>query len=257
MKNLYFESTTTLTFDSPVVDHHFLLRLLPPTFPSQRIISATLQITPSVPYTLAVDAFGNLQETGCIKFPHKEFVYRVTGLAQINADNRSKAHLNPIYKHISHYTKPSKAMLDFLAKLHLEGSNLEKGLALSEAIFNYMAYTPGITCTATTAREAFDLKQGVCQDYAHIFIALARAAGIPSRYANGLPLGFGQSHAWTEIYTEEGIWRGIDPTHNRLTGEDYVRFCVGRDFLDCSLERGILFGNANQTQTTTTQVIER
>ncbi len=256
MKNLFFESTTALKFDSPVVNHHFLLRSLPPSYGGQRIVSATLQLTPAVPYTLSCDGFGNLNETGCIPFPHTEFIYSVSGMAQLCEEERQKEKLNPIFKHTSHYTAVSREMKDFLYSLNLEGTELERSVQLSNGVYNYMTYESGVTHTGTTAREAFKGGKGVCQDFAHIFIALSRLAGIPARYANGLPLGEGQSHAWTEVYVD-GMWAGIDPTHNRQVGEDYVRFCTGRDFLDCSLERGVLFGNANQSQDTQAQVIEQ
>ncbi|MFI3168892.1 MAG: transglutaminase family protein [Faecalibacterium sp.] len=256
MKNLFFESTTTLQFDSPVVDHHFLLRCLPASFAGQRIVSATLQLSPAVPYTLSCDGFGNLNETGCIKFPHTEFIYKVSGLAQINEEERQRERLHPIFTHPSHYTTVSPEMNAFLAGLALQGGALEQAVQLADAVYHAIAYQSGSTCTATTAAQAFAGGQGVCQDFSHIFIALARKAGIPARYANGLPLGEGQSHAWCEVYAD-GMWQGIDPTRNRLIGEDYVRFCIGRDFGDCALERGVLFGSANQTQNTITQVIEQ
>ncbi len=256
MKNLYFESTTTLSFDAPVVDHHFLLRSLPASFGGQRIVSATLLLSPAVPYTLSCDGFGNLNETGCIKFPHTEFIYKVSGMAQICADERQKERLHPIFTHPSHYTQMSREMKTFLQNLSLQGDALTRALQLSDAVYTAIEYKAGVTCTATTAQQAFATRQGVCQDFSHIFIALARAAGIPARYANGLPLGEGQSHAWCEVYAD-GIWQGIDPTRNRLIGEDYVRFCTGRDFGDCALERGVLFGEANQSQNTITQVSEQ
>lgn len=256
MKNLFFESETTLTFDAPVTDHHFLLRSLPPSFGGQRIVSATLQISPAVPYTLSCDGFGNLNEIGCIKEPHTHFIYKVSGLAQMSDRERNRERLHPVFKHPSHYTAVSGEMEEFARGLNLQGDDLQRALQLSQGVYDYMTYEAGVTCTATTAREAFRLRRGVCQDFSHIYIALARLLGIPARYANGLPLGKGQSHAWTEIYVDE-TWIGLDPTRNRLVEEDYVRFCTGRDFGDCALERGILMGNANQSQHTFTQVIEK
>ncbi len=256
MKNLYFESETTLTFDAPVVDHHFLLRSLPPSYGIQRIVSATLQLSPAVPYTLSCDGFGNLNETGCIKDPHTKFTYKVSGLAQISEKNRNLEPLHPVFKHPSHYTGMSHQMEEFLHSLTLSGDDFEKSLQLAEGVYHHMIYQSGVTNTATTAAQAFQLGQGVCQDFSHVFIALSRYLGIPARYANGLPLGKGQSHAWTEVYVN-GMWIGLDPTRNRLVGEDYVRFCAGRDFGDCALERGVLLGNANQSHHTFTQVVEQ
>lgn len=256
MKHLLFESTTTLTFDTPVVDHHFLLRCLPPSFAGQRILSAVLQITPSVPYTLFYDGFGNLTETGCVKFPHTQFTYSISGRAEICEEERLPEKLHPLFRFPSQYTAMSPMMKEFVQSLTLQGDVLEQSVSLAHHVFQHMTYTAGVTTTATTAQESFATGQGVCQDYSHIFIALCRHLGIPARYANGVPLGEGPSHAWCEVYTN-GIWVGIDPTHDRLVGDDYIRFCVGRDFADCALERGILVGQATQTQTTTGRVVQQ
>ncbi len=256
MKKLYFESTTTLKFSAPVVNHYFLLRMIPPTFNSQQILSADLIIQPHVPYTLHSDSFGNMQETGCIRFPHDEFVYSISGSAEIDHSLRIVEPLNPIYKFPSHYTKMSCEMIDFAKTLSLQGNTLDKALQLAYSIYNYMNFSPGTTSTSTTAIEAFKSRAGVCQDYTHIYIAMARHLGIPSRYVNGLPVGDGESHAWAEVYVNN-VWIGIDPTRNHLVGEDYIRFCTGRDFLDCALERGILLGNVYQSQSTNMQVIEQ
>ena len=111
-----------------------------------------------------------------------------------------------------------------------------------------MTYLPGVTSVRTTAAEAFSAGQGVCQDFAHVYLALARKAGLAARYVNGLPEGEGASHAWCEVWLD-GIWTGIDPTRGRWTGEDYLRFSVGRDFGDCPMERGVFLGLTTQSQT--------
>lgn len=256
MKKLHFESTTTLKFSAPVINHHFLLRSIPPSFDGQRIISAVLKLTPDVPYTLSSDSFGNFNQHGCIPFAHDKFIYATSGVAEIDDKCKSYEALHPIFKYPSFHTHLNDEMKAYMLSLNLEGSLLDQSLHLADSIFQYMNYQPGTTSIATTAIEAFSSGQGVCQDYAHIFIALSRHLGIPARYANGLPLGEGPSHAWAEVYID-GKWIGIDPTHNRLVGEDYVRFGIGRDFRDCALERGVLTGNAYQTHKTMTYVIEQ
>ncbi len=256
MKILEFESVTTLKMSDPVGDHYFLLRSLPATYPGQIIRRAKFELSPDVPYTLQKDGFGNWTESGSILFPHTEFVYSVSGVAEICAEKRIMEHLNPIYNHKSHYTHVNEDMIAFLESLQLRGDTLTRAMQLAEGVYGYMTYQAGVTSTLTTAMEAFGQKEGVCQDFSHVYIALARYAGIPARYANGLPLGEGPSHAWTEVYID-GVWTGVDPTRNRLVGEDYVRFCKGRDFLDCALERGVLFGSAFQNQTIMTKVHEQ
>ncbi|WP_409968220.1 transglutaminase family protein [Bengtsoniella intestinalis] len=256
MKHLTFESTTALTFDSSVVNHHFVLRYLPPSFPGQQILTSSLTVSPYVHTAIAQDGFGNMQASGCIPFAHEEFIYTCKGDAIICEQARQVERLHPIFKYNSPLATISSDMKVFAETMPTEGTVLERSMALCQAVYDKMVYTTGSTTNETTAKDAFAQGKGVCQDLAHVFIAVSRYLGIPARYCNGLPMGTGPSHAWVEVYVD-GIWTGIDPTHNRLVGEDYIRFCVGRDFGDCALERGILFGNAQQSQVITTCVAEQ
>ena len=89
-----------------------------------------------------------------------------------------------------------------------------------------------------------------------VFLSMARLLGIPARYVSGLPEGDGASHAWAEIW-HDGLWYGFDPTRNKLVDEGYITLCYGRDYNDCPIERGLFFGNTNQTQTTWMEVQDR
>ena len=108
-------------------------------------------------------------------------------------------------------------------------------------------YTPGSTTIKTTAEEALAQGKGVCQDYAHVMLAVCRNLGLASRYIAGMLGGEGATHAWVEIY-HEGRWVGLDPTHNRLIDDNYITIAHGRDYRDCMLDIGI-FSGANVTQT--------
>lgn len=110
-----------------------------------------------------------------------------------------------------------------------------------------------MTSVNTTASEAFEKKQGVCQDYTHIFITLCRMHKIPARYVSDLPVGEGASHAWAEVWVN-GKWFGIDPTRNCDADEKYLKFCTGRDFKDCPIEQGVFIGFGSQTQKVFTKV---
>lgn len=111
-------------------------------------------------------------------------------------------------------------------------------------VFSNMTYTPGVTDVETTAAEALALGAGVCQDYAHAMIALARLCGLPARYVSGHLLGEGAMHAWVEVLApgnerpEEGVAWPFDPTHGRGTSLSYLTVAVGRDFADVSPTRG-------------------
>ena len=80
-----------------------------------------------------------------------------------------------------------------------KNNELDFVLLLAENIHTYMCYSPGSTQIDTTAIEAFQQRKGVCQDYAHILIAMCRACGIPARYVNGFMQGVGVTHAWVEV----------------------------------------------------------
>ena len=127
---------------------------------------------------------------------------------------------------------------------------------LMECMQERMVYTPGVTDTRTTAGEAFALGCGVCQDYAHILTALCRTAGIAARYAAGMMTGEGASHAWTEVWDGQ-FWHGLDPTHNCLVDERYIKLSHGRDFMDAAVDRGCFLGTASQQQTILIKVEEK
>jgi transglutaminase-like putative cysteine protease len=124
----------------------------------------------------------------------------------------------------------------------------EWGLPLADRIndwvYQSMTYQYGVTGVRTTAAEALALGQGVCQDYAHVMLALTRACGLPSRYVSGHLLGEGGSHAWVEVVlptkdgTGDAIASTFDPTHASRGGMNYVTIAVGSDYSDVAPTSG-------------------
>ena len=115
------------------------------------------------------------------------------------------------------------------------------------ALHRDFQYQPCTTDVDTTAEDAFIQGYGVCQDYAHIYIALMHLAGIPARYVTGLIVGEGASHAWVEILWKDR-WYGLDPTNDLVVKDDHIKIGIGRDAKDCMINRGIMHGNCLQTQ---------
>ncbi len=115
------------------------------------------------------------------------------------------------------------------------------------------SYVPGATQVRTTAEEAWGLRKGVCQDYAHIYITLLRMSGIPARYVCGLIAGEGASHAWVEALCGDR-WIAFDPTNDCLAGDQYIKLGHGRDADDHGINRGIMWGGGLQTQKIWAQV---
>ncbi len=112
---------------------------------------------------------------------------------------------------------------------------------ISQWVFQVMHYQSGVTTVATTAGEVLTLRQGLCQDYAHLMLALCRAAQLPARYVSGHLLGKGGSHAWVEVFLvmEHGLEPvAFDPTNNRRPHPGYITVAVGRDYRDVAPTSG-------------------
>ncbi|HEY8656700.1 MAG TPA: transglutaminase family protein [Candidatus Limnocylindria bacterium] len=109
-------------------------------------------------------------------------------------------------------------------------------------------YQFGITGYTTPAAMALHLGKGVCQDYAHILLALLRMLNIPCRYVSGQLLGEGAPHAWVEALIEAAGGAvdviAYDPTHRRRARMDYLTVAVGRDYADVSPTSGTYSGPA-------------
>jgi transglutaminase-like putative cysteine protease len=124
---------------------------------------------------------------------------------------------------------------------------------LTREINRRFVYQPNVTNVSSTVADLVELGKGVCQDFAHIWIAACRAAGIPARYVSGyLYTGDHRqpqaSHAWAEAWLPEAGWLAYDPTNPAGgVGEGYVRVAIGRDYRDVPPTRGIFRGSASET----------
>lgn len=253
---LHFSYDILLEFSQPVREHDFALRCIPSSFPGQDILECTLSFDPQVPYTIQRDGFGNLLQIGRIPQLHDHFRYTLNGTARLAVSQREPERPMTVFRFPSDYTQPWQGLTELLEKWDLPANPQERAWQLMTLVHEHMEYAPGTTGVNTTAEQAFASGKGVCQDYAHIYLAMARQAGLTARYVNGLPEGEGVSHAWCEVWLD-GIWTGIDPTRCQWTDDGYIRFGVGRDFGDCPIERGVFRGGVNQTQTIFMRVWEQ
>lgn len=130
------------------------------------------------------------------------------------------------------------------------------GLETAERFCAYvhgaLAYAHGTTSITTTAAEALAGGTGVCQDSAHLMIALCRAAGLPARYVSGHLLGEGGTHSWVEVIVADSAGAravALDPCNGRRAGKDYVTVATGRDYADVAPTSGTYAGTARGTLT--------
>ncbi len=243
MKKLNFCFSTKLTFDNYVREHSFALRCIPPESAAQHILSCELDIVPFVSTKQTVDAFGNNVITGYLKGEHRFLDFEVKGCAEIDSTAQKRDYM-PCYLYQSAYTKPDAALKEFHHRISMTCAEREpysRALCFCEALSQLMTYDKQATDTKTTAAKAFELKRGVCQDYTHILLSVLRLDGIACRYIAGLASCDGETHAWVEVW-DGSCWRGIDPTNNCTVNDEYLILSQGRDFGDCAVDRGVMFG---------------
>src|SRR6201986_2702069 len=131
-------------------------------------------------------------------------------------------------------------------------------------INEHMTIDEDPTNSGTSAIEAFGLKRGVCQDYAHIFIACARNAGVPARFVAGHFLRSDgmvnqqAGHAWAEAFVPDLGWGGFDPAHGICTPDSptaaHARVAIGLDYLGAAPVRGTRYGGGKETLTVAVKV---
>jgi transglutaminase-like putative cysteine protease len=134
---------------------------------------------------------------------------------------------------------------------HSSGSDVEMALdELTHAISREFTYDRAVTTVYSAVDEVLALRAGVCQDFAHLFIAVARCMGVPARYVSGYIHderargAASASHAWGEAWVPGKGWVGYDATHPVRATESHVRLAVGRDYSDAAPTRGIYIGSA-------------
>ncbi|MDQ3291467.1 MAG: transglutaminase family protein [Bacteroidota bacterium] len=142
-------------------------------------------------------------------------------------------HIEDSYRSNLLFRREDQTILDYLTQLN-------------ESIHTMLEYDPEPTNVHTTVSEVLQLGRGVCQDYTHLFIGLARLNKIPCRYVTGyLNQGINLSgtavmHAWAEAFIPGFGWQGFDPTNNLLADIHYIKAAHGADYSDCSPIKGVV-----------------
>ena len=268
---------TQYHYHTPASDSFAELRVCPQNCPGQKILRRRLDVKPSVIIETYTDYFGNAVEFFSIPFRHDSL--SVLAFADVQtylipfpqeALQHSLEQATAVYKEkildVFDFLQPSAHVpfsqgvknlsLPFCpSKISLE--NLL--LSLNEWIFKNFSYTPGSTTVSTPLEIILKERKGVCQDFAHLMLAILRQHGIPARYVSGYIeaydptqptsselIGAAASHAWVEVYLPNGQWWGLDPTNNQCVGERHVRVAVGRDYRDVAPLRGTFKGAYKQ-----------
>lgn len=258
LKKVAFDYHLKITFDEPVTRHRFTIRCFPVSDERQEILEMNTSIYPNRFLEQTVDSFGNRCVYGMQEDSHQLFEVRVSGTALLGKEVYTKAPEDfkvGLFRAVSKYTHMGSELMQLYRSIPVAESNLERSRNIMKAVHDSLEYCPGSTNINTLAEEALKERKGVCQDYAHIMLALCRQARIPCRYVVGMLTGEGASHAWVEIYDNER-WYGLDPTNLIEVTDSHVKISHGRDYEDCILNIGTFMGNTKQHQEVSVKVEE-
>lgn len=258
MKRLLFFYKLNISLDAPVRNHCFTLRCLPQSDTRQRIKALEYTVSPRDFLSQSADQWGNVLIYGQCRGETREFRVEVTGVAETGLSPWVPA-MHPERERIFTFPTAMTAadpVLKEYAAIITGGHPLEAAEQAMALLHTTMRYVPGSTNVHTTAAQAFRQGQGVCQDFAHVMLALLRLRGIPCRYVTGMIPGEGRSHAWVEVLFR-GSWYGFDPTNLSSCAGEYIKLSHGRDALDCAINKGIFRGSANQISEESVIVTER
>jgi transglutaminase-like putative cysteine protease len=214
------------------------LRLTPQDSQAQRVLSWSIEAEGMEHAASYIDGFGNRVSLITHCKPYESLAITARGEVETKDTNgvvgSLKETANPrLFLRATPRTKTSAA-IKALADEAKERRTLDRLHHLMESIAGRVAYDTDATHPGTTAAEAFDAGQGVCQDHAHIFIAAARRLKIPARYVTGYLHVSGEEpavahHAWAEAWVNELGWVGFDPANHICPTERYVRLACGFD----------------------------
>jgi transglutaminase-like putative cysteine protease len=257
VKRFEIVHTTRFDYSGPITETMMELRLMPLDGRGQRLLDFDLQINPRVKVSTYTDGYGNLVHYFNLLRAHQKL--RVTSRSLVEMDSQTGLTDDDLVWDFLRFREPvtDQPGVRALAARHApaypeSGPAVERALeSLTLAISRDFTYDPAVTNVYTGVDEVLALRAGVCQDFAHLFIAAARAMAVPARYVSGYihvpgPGGVteGASHAWAEAWVPGAGWVGFDATHPIRAGENHVRVAVGRDYRDAAPTRGVYVGMA-------------
>jgi transglutaminase-like putative cysteine protease len=252
---------TTLRYSGPVTASYNEVRMHPRHRGGQRVLTFTLATQPAAVPRSRVDFYGNVVHRVDVATPHD--LLELTMQSVVSTGTPRRRRLEPWNAEALErdpnveFALPSPRVplddstLSLLRAWAGDDRSFDALVELARRIPTEFGYVSGVTTVDSSIDDLLRAGAGVCQDFAHLFCALARHAGWPARYVSGY-LGpkpeetevVGESHAWAEVCGQDGRWVGLDPTHGVPIGGSHVRLAVGRDYGDVAPHRGLYFGVA-------------
>jgi transglutaminase-like putative cysteine protease len=254
--HIHLTHRTTFSYSGTARDSFNEARLQPLDDNLQSCRHFSLCIEPTVAVREYRDFYGNMVHYFDIATPHRKLVIEATTDVETTPNNArapivdvpsAELETFPDREFFAEFLNPSTYVPEDVTLWHESKEVLAEGRTtvfadatkLARHVFKSFTYKPHSTGVSTKAPDALKLRQGVCQDFAHVTLGLCRNAGIPARYVSGYffnpkrrPGEVEASHAWVEVCVPGFGWIGYDPTHDRMPDERYVKLAVGRDYAD-------------------------
>lgn len=248
--------STRYRYSGPIAETVMEVRLRPMDGNGQRCLDFSLQLSHGVKPRTYVDGFGNQVHYFNLVRPHSgmSVVSRSTVETGLAPDPDPGEELVHDFLRFRAPVKEVEGIRE-LARRHAI-ADPESPAAVAEAldeltlsISREFTYDRSVTNVYSAVDDVLSLRAGVCQDFAHLVIAVARSMGVPARYVSGYIHTPGEkaaaaSHAWAEAWIAGRGWVGFDATHPIRTTPHHVRLAVGRDYTDAAPTRGVYVGSA-------------
>jgi transglutaminase-like putative cysteine protease len=269
--NYAITHVTRFSYQAPITESMMEVRMQPKSEDAQRCHRFELHTAPRARVHAYRDASGNAVHHFNIPAPHAKLIVTARSVVEmlhipdlpdalpldawhaIDALESTGEHWD--YRVPGRFTQSTTKLgeLDRILALDRRVDPLTFVRRATAGIFERFEYVPKSTRVDSPIDEALQAGKGVCQDFAHIMLALLRVHGVPGRYVSGyLPHGADHhdrsepaaTHAWIEAWLPGLGWVGFDPTNDGEARERHVRVAVGRDYADVPPTRGVFKGDA-------------
>ncbi len=282
MSKLYqIRHVTRYRYENDITENFMEVRKCPVTRGRQRCMSFDIKVEPKSKLARIEEFTGNIVHHFDIPQPHRQMIVTAESLVEIRDSKAPEIVLDAqSWSQIRELENESDFLDSILPSSIVRETDVLKALfsktkpkgdedpytflrRINQEISQRFEYVTSSTQVDSPLDEALSKKQGVCQDFAHIFIGLARMAKIPTRYVSGYLFHrqneedrslSDASHAWAEAYLPGHGWVGFDPTNNIRATDRHIVVCVGRDYKDVPPTRGIYRGQCSSELSVAVQV---
>lgn len=267
--------STGYAYKSPATASFNEARLTPRSDNRQNVILSRVETVPATRSYRYIDYWGTAVTAFDLHAPHTELEVTASSIVETDKPEsptekvtwdelKGEAVIDKFGEVLgpTHYTPQSKRLGRVGERIARYNDPHEAVTAAAEWVASELEYVPGTTGVHSSALDALREGKGVCQDFAHLTLAVLRSIGVPSRYVSGYlhpqrkaPLGEtvdGQSHAWIQAWT--GSWWNFDPTNDKEINEQYVSVGVGRDYADVTPLKGIYSGGGSTDLDVTVEI---